>query len=957
MTDAVLSFKVESGQAVQAAADLDKLEASAKKAERSAIDWGQKTEVATTKVAKASTATGQFEKSLDDLVQSSGRANNSLDIGNEIVGELIAGLKGTVGPAALAGAAFTAASIAAQAAWKALTPEIKTVDAVLKTHEENIRRLGPAYEELSKKAKEYATESLALANLRFRDDANEALNTRIATSQTALENIVRAEGFLSSRFRGAKSAIDDFIASFERGEPAARAFQEEIARLRDTDQITESVAQSLRKASDAAADAERYLSGVSDTTDTVSYAFDQMQKAIDGINPKGATGKLAEVEQKASDLFAKARTGQIDIHDLNGAMDALARANLDLSPQIDEIRMLGEQAIKTQLAIDGLANTTQKTDRLGAVQPLGDFDFDQRFNGGYSKDLIDKLTPKPARGGRGGKRASDRVTEFDREIEQIRERTAALEAETHVVGLSTFAAEKYLATQQLEAMARKDAIGLTPQRVSAIDAESSAYARQVAAMEDVAKAQQDVNDRAQFFGDMGMDIFDDLTSGADGFKDALKRLGNTLADVVLQAIFLGQGPLASLFGGQPSQGNNVGGIVGQIFGLNKGAGTSSETTGSISKAVSSGVSEAFKGGSNLFASAGVTKTGIQLASVEAQGLTAKVSAEYASRFQGLFNDLDAAGYKIKSLGEGGYSYRNVAGTNNLSKHSFGEAIDINPRQNPYAVGAKGNWGAYGIDPSALAKKNGMTYGGDWNKADTMHFQVDKSASAAAKALDKMATSSTDAAKGATKAASGLDDFGSDLSSFGKNLQSFMGSAQGGGSSWFKNLSGLFGGSGGAFSFMNSISPAATADIIGAGGGFTGLFAKGGAFSGGNVIPFANGGIVDRATEFGMSGGRTGVMGEAGPEAIMPLRRGPNGSLGVAMHGGGNGGGNTTVVINQTVEDHVGVSVRNEQREREDGGIDIVTIIEGIIAKSGRKGGALNQVLERGYGAKPALKRY
>jgi tape measure domain-containing protein len=70
----------------------------------------------------------------------------------------------------------------------------------------------------------------------------------------------------------------------------------------------------------------------------------------------------------------------------------------------------------------------------------------------------------------------------------------------------------------------------------------------------------------------------------------------------------------------------------------------------------------------------------------------------------------------------------------------------------------------------------------------------------------------------------------------------------------------------------------------------GAFAKGDVFAGGNVIPFAKGGgdTVDRPTVFPMSGGRTGLMGEAGPEAIVPLRRGADGNLGVAVQGGGGG---------------------------------------------------------------------
>ncbi|HMM10454.1 MAG TPA: phage tail tape measure protein, partial [Paracoccus solventivorans] len=63
------------------------------------------------------------------------------------------------------------------------------------------------------------------------------------------------------------------------------------------------------------------------------------------------------------------------------------------------------------------------------------------------------------------------------------------------------------------------------------------------------------------------------------------------------------------------------------------------------------------------------------------------------------------------------------------------------------------------------------------------------------------------------------------------------------------------------------------------------FAQGGAFTQGRVMPFAQGGIVSAPTHFPMRGG-VGLMGEAGPEAIMPLRRGPDGRLGVAAAGGG-----------------------------------------------------------------------
>lgn len=71
---------------------------------------------------------------------------------------------------------------------------------------------------------------------------------------------------------------------------------------------------------------------------------------------------------------------------------------------------------------------------------------------------------------------------------------------------------------------------------------------------------------------------------------------------------------------------------------------------------------------------------------------------------------------------------------------------------------------------------------------------------------------------------------------------------------------------------------------------TAILAKGGAFEGGSLQPFARGGaftnsIVSRPTVFPFANG-VGLMGEAGPEAIMPLRRTTDGRLGVSGMGGG-----------------------------------------------------------------------
>ena len=78
------------------------------------------------------------------------------------------------------------------------------------------------------------------------------------------------------------------------------------------------------------------------------------------------------------------------------------------------------------------------------------------------------------------------------------------------------------------------------------------------------------------------------------------------------------------------------------------------------------------------------------------------------------------------------------------------------------------------------------------------------------------------------------------------------------------------------------------------------FEKGGTFSQGRVMPFAKGGVVSGPVTFPMRGG-TGLMGEAGPEAIMPLARGADGKLGVR----GGGGAPISVVMNISTPDAEG----------------------------------------------------
>lgn len=134
-------------------------------------------------------------------------------------------------------------------------------------------------------------------------------------------------------------------------------------------------------------------------------------------------------------------------------------------------------------------------------------------------------------------------------------------------------------------------------------------------------------------------------------------------------------------------------------------------------------------------------------------------------------------------------------------------------------------------------------------------------------------------------------------------------------------------------------------------------ADGGAWANG-VQMFATGGaftnsVVNTPTAFGMSGGRMGVMGEAGPEAILPLARNSDGSLGVRMAGGMSAGGATTVQVNMPMEfvmedrssDGMALDPQALQKGMEQ---QMRSIAEKVVADSWRPGGmSFRQSIGRG----------
>lgn len=111
--------------------------------------------------------------------------------------------------------------------------------------------------------------------------------------------------------------------------------------------------------------------------------------------------------------------------------------------------------------------------------------------------------------------------------------------------------------------------------------------------------------------------------------------------------------------------------------------------------------------------------------------------------------------------------------------------------------------------------------------------------------------------------------------------------------------------------------------------------------GGSPKAFAKGGVFNSPHMFPMADGGSGLLGEAGPEAIMPLTRGPDGKLGVKNSEGGDTSG---IVVNITNTSTSQVTAR--ETKGPNGGRQLEIMVSEMVNKgitSGTYDRALNGV--------------
>lgn len=152
--------------------------------------------------------------------------------------------------------------------------------------------------------------------------------------------------------------------------------------------------------------------------------------------------------------------------------------------------------------------------------------------------------------------------------------------------------------------------------------------------------------------------------------------------------------------------------------------------------------------------------------------------------------------------------------------------------------------------------------------------------------------------------------------------------------------------------------AATSGYAGMGFRYSGGSALGNVFSGGDLSLYRNS-IVSSPTFFthdrhiSRYAKGAGLMGEAGPEAVMPLVRTSGGNLGVRAEGTGN----ITPQINIQVINQTGTNATAEvqQQRNAQGGMDVVVLLKREMASDIARGGVLDQTIRGRYGVKPVVR--
>jgi len=539
-----------------------------------------------------------FEKKIASATRNADRNFRKIEKGAE-------GMRDRIASAATATAGKFAAAFAAGAAIKAsveLMDASKRIENSLKTAGLSGQQLTNVYEQLFASAQKNAapveslttlysklsltqnelgvgqveligfTDKIAMALRAGGTSATEASGALLQLSQALGGGVVRAEEF-NSVLEGAPTIAQAAAAGLKEAGGS-------VAKLRQLVVDGKVSSQAFFRAFDVgAATLDGRLAGAQSTT---ANNFVRLQNVL--VDTAGKIDKATGSSQKLGS----------GINELSGIVQDFGRVVVDVA-ESDLGKFIGwvsngvGEVNELKRALGGLPGVFDKISKLQNDAFLGrtigssiqQDNIQNRINAAFEETAMPKIpkggrlpaAPKvepvsiddykvtASKSGSGGK--SKRENEYQREIEQIRERTAALTAAyaaqaslNPLVDDYGFTVEKAAAKQDLINAAQKAGKEVTPALAAEIDAAAEAYARAGSAAERLAQKQNEIRESAQHAMDTANDVTRGVVDGflegekaADVFANALKRVGAALLDDVFSNIFkIGGGGGTSILG-------------------------------------------------------------------------------------------------------------------------------------------------------------------------------------------------------------------------------------------------------------------------------------------------------------------------------------------------------------------------------------------------------------------------
>lgn len=384
----------------------------------------------------------------------------------------------------------------------------------------------------------------------FEAQKNE-LSRTLATSQNDLKGFadtidkelgraasaMRSKGLSSS----AGAEVDALRAKFKTGEITSEQLAEALFKLANSNPRFQNIAEKLSPVLTAFAGLSALISEVKGKLETIGPAAkDPLKDAEKNILAAGAAGR----DPDAGNPLDKDPAFQRIVN------DAVVRSALQKAGMSDAAKAVAAEADRIQKeALDRGGNISREAAVAAAkrVQSLTEAQKESGKSSGLSEE----------------DQRYNRVVDY---IDQLQKAGRALDAEIASIGKSNAERQKAIELARIGTVTDQAQLKI-------IDDEVAASERKRQVLEQIKTARQGEIDAANFAGNALIDGIDQIVLQGGKAEDVIKSLTASLARAALQAMLLGQGPLAGLFGTAPGSGaGGIGGLIGSLFSPGRASG-------------------------------------------------------------------------------------------------------------------------------------------------------------------------------------------------------------------------------------------------------------------------------------------------------------------------------------------------------------------------------------------------